>query len=79
MSQGNRATIGLWVALIGVKVALGTVASITGLFPAEHAGDVFIYLAVSFVAQNVVVAQRSLWHPARTAELSSAGSATVSW
>jgi hypothetical protein len=61
MSQGNRTTLGLWAALIGTKVVLGTVASITGWFPAEHAGDVFLYLAVSFVAQNLVVAQRSLW------------------
>jgi hypothetical protein len=61
MSKGNRTTLSLWAALIGTKVALGTVASSTGWFPAEHARDVFMFLAVSFVAQHVVVAQRSLW------------------
>jgi hypothetical protein len=69
MSQGNRTTIALWAALIGTKVALGTVASISGWFPVEHAGDVFTYLAISFVAQNLVVAHRSLWATSRPAEL----------
>jgi hypothetical protein len=69
MSRGNRTTLALWGALIGTKVALGTVASITGWFPAEHAGDVFIYIAVSFVAQNLVVAERSLWASGRAAEV----------
>jgi hypothetical protein len=69
MSQGNRTTLTLWGALIGFKVALGTVASITGWFPAEHAGDVFLFLAISFVAQNIVVAQRSLWTAGRAAEV----------
>jgi hypothetical protein len=69
MSQGNRTTLSLWGALIGAKIALGTVASITGWFPATHAGDVFLYLAFSFVAQNLVVAQRSIWSAARPAEV----------
>jgi hypothetical protein len=69
MSRGNRTTLILWAALIGTKVALGTVASITGWFPAEHAGDVFMYLAISFVAQNIVVAERSLWAAGRPAEV----------
>jgi hypothetical protein len=69
MSQGNRTTLVLWGALIGTKVALGTIASITGWFPAEHAGDVFMYLAISFVAQNLVVAQRSIWAAGRPAEV----------
>ncbi|HET6550443.1 MAG TPA: hypothetical protein VFG79_18405 [Solirubrobacter sp.] len=69
MSRGNRTTLSLWAALIGAKVVLGTIASITGWFPAEHAGDVFIYLTVSFVAQNLVVAQRSLWAAGRAAQV----------
>ena len=69
MNQGNRTTIALWVALIGAKVAMGTIASITGWFPAEHAGDVFLFLALSFVAQNLVVAQRSIWSAPRAAEV----------
>ena len=69
MNQGNRTTIALWGALIGAKVAMGTVASITGWFPAQHAGDVFLFLAFSFVAQNLVVAQRSIWGEPRAAEV----------
>ena len=40
MSQGNRTTI----ALIGTKVAIGTIAAITGWFPSEHPGEVFLFL-----------------------------------
>jgi hypothetical protein len=69
ISRGNRTTLALWGALIGTKVVLGTIASVTGWFPAEHAGDVFMYLAVSFVAQNLVVAERSLWASGRPAEM----------
>ena len=69
ISQGNRITLALWAALIGIKVGLGTIASVTGLFPAEHAGDVFVFLAFSFVAQNLVVAQRSLWRAPRPMEV----------
>jgi hypothetical protein len=39
---------------------------VTG-FPAEHAGEIFLFLAFSFVAQNVVVARRSLWAGVRPA------------
>jgi hypothetical protein len=67
MSQGNRTTIALWVALLSSKFVLGAFASITHWFPAEHAGEIFLFLAFSFVAQNVVVAHRSLWANGSTA------------
>ena len=66
MSIGNRTTITLWVALLATKFGLGAVASVTKWFPAEHAGEVFLFLAVSFVAQNLIVARRSLWSARRT-------------
>ena len=59
ISKGNRTTLALWGALLGSKFAMGTIASVTGWFPAEHAGEVFVFLALSFVAQNLVVAHRS--------------------
>jgi hypothetical protein len=68
ISKGNRITITLWVVLLASKFALGTVASITDWFPAEHAGEIFLFLAFSFVAQNIVVARRSLWAAPRRAE-----------
>jgi hypothetical protein len=58
LSQGNRTTLALWALLIGTKVAMGTVASITGIFPGDHPGDIFLFIAVSFAAQNLVVARR---------------------
>jgi hypothetical protein len=59
ISRGNRTTITLWVALIASKIALGTVASITGIFPGDHAGEIFLFLAFSFAAQNLIVARRT--------------------
>lgn len=61
MSMGNRLTLTLWGTLIATKVAMAAVASITGIFPGEHSGEVFLFLAVSFVAQNLVIAERTLW------------------
>jgi hypothetical protein len=60
MSKGNRLTITLWIVLIGAKVAMGTVASITGWFPASTTGEVFLSLGLSFAAQNLVVARRTI-------------------
>jgi hypothetical protein len=57
--QGDRVTLALWIALIATKVALGAAASITGAFPGEHAGEIFVFIAISFAAQNVVVARRA--------------------
>jgi hypothetical protein len=59
VSQGNRATLSLWILLLASKIAMGTVASITGWFPGEHAGEIFLFIAVSFAAQNLVVAKRT--------------------
>ncbi len=63
ISQGNRTTIGLWVALIAFKFALGTFGSATGLFPVETAGEVFMTLGVSFAVQSLVVSRRSIAQP----------------
>jgi hypothetical protein len=61
MSKGNRLTITLWVVLIAAKFAMGTVASITGWFPVDTGtGEVFLFLGLSFAAQNVIVAQRTI-------------------
>jgi hypothetical protein len=58
MSQGNRQTLTLWIALIVFKFALGTVGSVTGWFPTEAVGVVFMTLGLSFAIQNLVVARR---------------------
>ena len=60
MSTGNRLTISLWILLIGAKFAMGAVAGITGWFPASSSGEVFLFLGISFAAQNLVVASRTL-------------------
>jgi len=63
MQRGNRATLTTWVVLIALKIALGTVAAVTGWIPAEGAGTIFGFLALTFAIQNVVVARRTLWPP----------------
>jgi hypothetical protein len=59
-SKGNRQTIILWTVLIACKFLLGTVGSITGWFPEETVGMVFVTLGLSFAIQNLVVARRSI-------------------
>lgn len=59
VSQGNRATLALWGLLIVSKVAMGTVASITGWFPGSNAGDIFVFIGLSFAAQNLIVLRRT--------------------
>ena len=63
MSNGNRLTITLWVALIAFKFLLGTVGSITGWFPVETVTEIFITLGLSFAVQNYVVARRTINQP----------------
>lgn len=60
MSKGNALTITLWIALIAAKFAMGTVASINGWFPATGTGEVFLFLGISFAAQNLIVASRTI-------------------
>jgi len=65
-SRGNRTTLTLWGVLLASKFAMGTVASVTGWFPGEHAGEIFLFVALSFVAQNIVVARRITPRPEPT-------------
>lgn len=69
LSQGNRLTITLWVALIAFKFALGTVGSVTGWFSVETVGEVFVTLGLSFAVQNFVVARRSIMHAVKIASV----------
>jgi hypothetical protein len=59
-SKGNRLTITLWIVLIAAKFVMGAVASITGWFPASGTSEVFLFLGISFAAQNLVVARRTI-------------------
>ena len=58
MSQGNNTTLALWIALIAFKFLLGTVGNVTGWFPTETVGEIFLTLGLSFAVQNLVVARR---------------------
>lgn len=63
VSQGNRTTITLWVALIAFKFVLGAIGSQTGWYPIETVGEMFITLGVSFAVQNLVIARRTIARP----------------
>jgi hypothetical protein len=69
LSQGNRVTVTLWIALIAFKFALGTVGSMTGWFPVESVGEVFVTLGLSFAVQNLIVARRTAAHTVKTASV----------
>jgi hypothetical protein len=59
IQQGNRVTLMTWVAMLVLKFALGTVAAVTGWIPAEGAGEIFAFLALTFMAQSAIVATRT--------------------
>ena len=59
IQQGNRVTLMTWIAMIALKFALGTVAAVTGWIPTEGAGEIFAFLALTFMAQSAVVAGRT--------------------
>ena len=61
MQRGNRATLTTWGILIALKVALGTVAAVTGWVPAEGVAAIFAFLALTLAIQSLVVARRTLW------------------
>jgi hypothetical protein len=63
MQRGNRTTLTLWIAMIALKIALGTVAAVTGWIPAEGAEAVLGFFALTMAIQNLVVARRTLWAP----------------
>jgi hypothetical protein len=60
-AQGTRITLALWAALILGKIAINTVGAIAGDLPSTHPGEIFLFIAASFVAQNVVLARRTIW------------------
>jgi hypothetical protein len=64
-TQGTRLTLVLWAGLILCKVAINTVGSIAGALPSTHPGEIFLFIAVSFVAQNLIVARRTIWNAPR--------------
>lgn len=61
--QGTRLTLALWAGLILGKIAINTVGAITGALPSSpHPGEIFAFIAASFVAQNLIVARRTIWN-----------------
>lgn len=62
LTRGTKLTLILWGALVGTKIVMGTIGSITDIFPGEHVGDIFVFIAISFAAQNVILARRTFWH-----------------
>ena len=63
IQRGNRTTLTLWIAMIVLKIALGTVAAVTGWIPAEGAAAVLGFFALTMAIQNLAVARRTLWAP----------------
>ena len=63
LQRGNRTTLTLWIAMIALKIALGTVAAVTHWIPAEGAAAILAFLALTIAIQNVAVARRTLWAP----------------
>jgi hypothetical protein len=60
-TQGTRLTLMLWAGLIVGKIAINVVGAAAGALPSTHAGEIFLFIAASFLAQNVIVARRTIW------------------
>jgi hypothetical protein len=63
IQRGNRTTLTLWIAMIALKIALGTVAAVTGWIPAEGGAAILGFFALTMAIQNLAVARRTLWAP----------------
>ena len=65
-SQGNPLSFARWIAVLAAKFVIGIVASVNGWFPIST-GEVLLFLGLSFAAQNVVIARRTIGlpHPRR--------------
>jgi hypothetical protein len=77
--QGTWTTVGIWLAMIAVKVGLGVVEGFEGIATrGPSVGELCVFLALSFLVQNVVVASRTIWRdpsptaPARAGDLAQA-------
>ena len=64
-TQGTRLTLMLWAGLIVGKIAINAVGAAAGALPGTHPGEIFLFIAASFLAQNVIVARRTLWRVPR--------------
>ena len=59
--QGNARTLALWLAMLTLKGALALAASAADVYPGAHSGEIYIFIALSFAAQEGLVARRTIW------------------
>ena len=59
--QGNAKTLTLWAVMLALKGGLALAASAADVYPGEHSGEIYIFVALSFAAQEGLVARRTIW------------------
>ena len=59
--QGTPRTLLLWGVMLGLKLGLAAIVSAADVYPGEHPGELYIFIAISFAVQEVLVARRSIW------------------
>ena len=59
--QGNARTLTLWGVMLGLKLALAAIVSAADIYPGEHPGELYIFIAISFAVQELIVARRTIW------------------
>jgi hypothetical protein len=59
-AQGSRVTLGLWVAMLGSKFGLAALASAAGVFPGEHPGEIYLFIALSYGVEDFLIARRTI-------------------
>jgi hypothetical protein len=63
--QGNAKTLALWAAMLALKGALALAAELADVYPGDHSGEIYIFIALSFAAQEGLVARRTIWSRSR--------------
>ena len=66
-AQGNRTTLALWIVRLGSKFGLAALAAALDVFPGEHPGEIYIFIALSYGVEDALIARRTI--RTRTPEL----------
>jgi hypothetical protein len=59
-AQGNRTTLTLWVVMLASKLGLAAAASATDVFPGDHPGEIYSFIALSYGIENTLIARRTI-------------------
>jgi hypothetical protein len=60
-TQGTWLTVAIWLVMIAIKVAIGVVEGIAGIASGPTPGEILLFIALSLIVQNLILAYRTIW------------------